>query len=137
MQSDRVKLVSILRAIYRELRHYDFGPGINVRSSDTWKYIMDIARRNRITSMQNCQEGNEWPRIAETYLMYTQSSRIYGDMLEKTKQSRGGMTIIDVIKSQSKASSALFELKKRKHVKESSSNKNIDNHDLGGDHPKN
>ncbi|CAL8069597.1 unnamed protein product [Orchesella dallaii] len=109
---------------------------VKVRNSDTWKYIMEIARRNRITSMQNCQEGSEWSRIAETYLMYTQSSRIYGDMIEKTKQTRGGMTIMDAIKSQSKSSSALFGLKQRKPVKESR-NKNVDSDGLGGDHPKN
>lgn len=114
MEAHRVKLISILRSIYRELRHYDFGPGVSVRKSDTWSYIMEIARRNRMTSMQNCLSGTEWPRIAETYLIYTQSSRIYGDMLEKRNEVRGGKTIIDAIKAQSKASSVLFELKRKK-----------------------
>ncbi|ODM95521.1 SRR1-like protein [Orchesella cincta] len=108
---------------------------INVRNSDTWKYIMEIARRNRLTSLQNCQEGSEWPRIAETYLMYTQSSRIYGDMIEQTKQSRGGTTIMDAIKAQSKASSALFELKRRK-PRRGGGDKKDDRGDLGDDSPK-
>lgn len=116
------RLIGILRSIYRELRHYDFGPGVGVRKSDTWRYIMEIARRNRITAMQNCQEGSEWPRIAETYLIYTQSSRKYGEMLGKHKESRSGKTLIDAIKSQSAASSVLFDMKTKKPELKTDSN---------------
>lgn len=123
MQADfSRRLVSTLRSIYRELRHYDFGPGVSVRNSDTWRYIIQTARRNRITSLQNCLEGSEWSRIAETYLLYTRSSRIYSEMLNQSKQARGGQSLIDIIKSQSKSSSVLFELKRKKSSKSSSDN---------------
>ncbi len=87
---------------------------------------MNIARRNRLTSQLNCQEGGEWGRIAETYLIYTRSSRLYGDMLEETKQSRGGNTLMDAIKNQNKASLALFQLKRKRRPRSSKNNSKDD-----------
>uniref|UniRef100_T1IUZ4 Protein FMC1 homolog n=1 Tax=Strigamia maritima TaxID=126957 RepID=T1IUZ4_STRMM len=75
-------VLSTLRQIIRELRH-SCRKNENVRDLEMYKYTLEQFRKYQVTDKKLCKSQEEMKYLAETYLIYLQSVKEYGEIYDK------------------------------------------------------